>query len=517
MNGNKSLVRNTALLTASGLAMRCIALLYQVWLAGRIGSAGIGLFQLIASVQFLSATFAISGIRFASTRLISEEMGQHRPGGVRRVVRLCLCYSVLFGIAAALLLWIGAERIGFLWIGDARTVLSLRIVALSLPFISLSSVFSGYFTSSGRVWKSAAVQVVEQIVRIALVVVFLGRVTSLDIESSCAAVVLGGSAAELFSFLLNLTLYLFDLRRHMPRGAAGQRLPSRMIRVAVPLALSAYVRTALSTLQHLLIPRGLKASGLSADASLAGYGVIHGMAFPIISFPSCILVSLSELLVPALTESQVAGDQLGITRSVNSLIEKCLVFSVGAAALLYANAEVLGSAVYHSAEAGRYIRILAWLVPIMYMDTVTDGCLRGLGEQLWCMGVNIIDSAVSVLLVFLLLPKYALTGYIIILIATELFNFILSMYRLRKISRLKVSLKAVFLAALCALGTVQFQSLAMRFFPLVRSEGLLCTLSVCLSVLLYVLLLRLCGLRFGKKKPDAGIDPRHPESFCCNR
>ena len=78
------------------------------------------------------------------------------------------------------------------------------------------------------------------------------------------------------------------------------------------------------------------------------------------------------------------------------------------------------------------------------------------------------------------------------------------LYRLRKVSRLKVSLKTLLLAALCALGTVQFQSLAMRFFPLVRSEGLLCTLSVCLSVLLYIALLRLCGLRFGKKKTDAG-------------
>ncbi|MBR4057816.1 MAG: polysaccharide biosynthesis C-terminal domain-containing protein [Oscillospiraceae bacterium] len=507
MNGNTSLARNTALLTASGLAMRCIALIYQVWLAGRIGSAGIGLFQLIASVQFLSATFAISGIRFASTRLISEEMGQRRPGGVRRVVRLCLVYSLLFGIAAALLLWLGAERIGFLWIGDARTVLSLRIVALSMPFIALSSVFSGYFTSSGRVWKSAAVQVAEQLVRIALVVLFLRRVTSPDIEKSCAAVVLGGSAAELFSFLLNLTLYLFDLRRHMPRGAAGQRLMGRMIRVAVPLALSAYVRTALSTLQHLLIPRGLKASGLSADASLAGYGVIHGMAFPIISFPSCFLVSLSELLVPALTEAQVAGDQSGISRSVNSLIKKCLLFSVGAAALLYANAEALGSAVYHSAEAGHYIRILAWLVPIMYLDTVTDGCLRGLGEQLWCMGVNIVDSAVSVLLVFLLVPRYALTGYIIILIATELFNFILSMYRLRRISQLKLPLKTALLSALCAFGTVQFQKLAARYFPVFRSEALLCAVSVCLSALLYVLLLRMCGVRFGKKNRMSGQEP----------
>ena len=81
MSGLKNLLRNTAVLTVSGIVMRCVGLSYQVWLAGRIGSTGIGLFQLIASVNALCATFAISGIRFTSTRLCSEELGLGRPGG----------------------------------------------------------------------------------------------------------------------------------------------------------------------------------------------------------------------------------------------------------------------------------------------------------------------------------------------------------------------------------------------------------------------------------------------------
>ena len=65
------LVYNTALLTASSLLMQGIAMAFQVWLVGRIGPAGIGLYQLVLSVTGLYATFAISGIRFASTRLES--------------------------------------------------------------------------------------------------------------------------------------------------------------------------------------------------------------------------------------------------------------------------------------------------------------------------------------------------------------------------------------------------------------------------------------------------------------
>ena len=64
MSGLKKLLQNTVILTLSGIIMRCVGLSYQVWLAGRVGSDGIGLFQLIASVNALLATFAISGIRF---------------------------------------------------------------------------------------------------------------------------------------------------------------------------------------------------------------------------------------------------------------------------------------------------------------------------------------------------------------------------------------------------------------------------------------------------------------------
>ena len=86
----RRLIYNTALLTVSSLLMSCIGMAFQVWLVGRIGSAGIGLYQLVLSVTNLLATFAISGIRFASTRLVSEELGLENPGGIRSAMRRCL-------------------------------------------------------------------------------------------------------------------------------------------------------------------------------------------------------------------------------------------------------------------------------------------------------------------------------------------------------------------------------------------------------------------------------------------
>lgn len=431
MGSRRRLAVNTALLTAAALLMRCIGLAFQGWLSARIGAAGVGLYQLVLSVDFLCATFAISGIRFAATRLVSEELGCSRQGAVTGATARCLCYSLLFGLAACCVLYLCAGPIGFLWIGDARTVRPLRILAVSLPFLSLSSVMNGYFTAVGRVWKSASVQVTEQLVRIGLTVLLLQRAGTGNLERACAALAAGSAGAEICSFLLLGTVFLLDRRRHAARRERAPRLTGRMLAIALPLAVSAYARSALSTLEHLLVPRGLRACGWSADRALAGYGVIQGMALPVLVFPACVLTALAELIIPDLTAAQVAGRGGEIRRTVRRLLVRCFLFSCAAAAVLFAGGDFLGRTVFHSGEAGLYIRLLAPLVPVMYTDVVVDGCLKGLGQQLWSMGINIFDAAVGVLLVWQLLPLGGLQAYLAILYFGELLNFALSLWRLR--------------------------------------------------------------------------------------
>lgn len=430
---HKKLVYNTFLLTATSLLMSCIGMAFQVWLVGRIGSAGIGLYQLTLSVTNLMATFAISGIRFAATRLISEELGHDNSAGIKAAMGRCMAYGLFFGLAAAAILYFLAQPIGFLWIGDGRTVRSLRLSALSMPCISLCSCISGYFTACGRVWKPSAVHLLEQLAGIALVAICLSVAPHGDIEASCAAVTLGRLIADILSLILMLLVYSHDRRRYYEDVHKGIKLTGRMLKIALPLAVSAYARSALSTLQHLLVPKGLKAAGYSANGALSGYGTIQGMVLPIIFFPSCIMSAVAELIVPELTEAQVKKDTGEIKAVTAKLIRMSVKFSVIVGLFLFLFSDMLGHGIYKSAEAGHYIRLLAPLVPIMYTDMSLDGCLKGLGQQVWSMGINIVDALSGLLLVWWLLPKYALTAYIGIIYFTELLNFVLSYARLRKI------------------------------------------------------------------------------------
>ncbi|MGI6027782.1 MAG: oligosaccharide flippase family protein [Candidatus Heteroscillospira sp.] len=491
MDRKNALVFNTALLTAVSLIMRCIGMVWQVWLVSRIGSAGIGLFTLVLSVGSLAATFAISGIRYTSTRLISEELGRGNSGGVTASVARCCAYALFFGISAMLILFLTAERIGFLWIGDARTVLSLEILSFSLPFASLSSVLSGYFTSIGRVYKSAAAQLLEQLGQVVLTVVFLKFAPHGDLEKCCAAVVAAGTLAQMLSFCLLELLYIFD-RRQYRLGKRGAHITNRMLRIAMPLALSAYARTSLSTLQQMLVPRGLRRAGLSADRAMSDYGIIQGMAFPVVSFPACFLMALGDLLVPELTEAQVAGREKHIARLTTSLLERCLIFSLGVSALLFTFSHELGLTVYSSDTAGHYIGMLALLAPVMYMDMLTDACLKGLGQMLYSMSVNVLDSVVCVVMVLTLLPRMGLQGYILVIFVSELLNFLLSILRLQSMLKLRLRPGTMLTALLCAVGSAQGARLLLNFAGVRHPAAPGLTAALVCAGALYILLLKLC-------------------------
>jgi len=416
--------------------MRGVGMAFQAWLSKKIGAAGIGLFQLIMSVSMLAATFAISGIRFAATRLVSEELGRDSETGVAAAIKRCLIYASGFGALATIALWFAAPVVSARWIGDARTELALRVLACSLFPFALSAVFEGYFTAVCRVVKSAAVAIIEQIIRIGVIVAALTVTRNENLEITCAIIVAGSVAGEIVSFLMLIALYARERRRMRIRhNDVPEDMTRRMFTIAVPLAVSAYVRTALNTLQHMLIPRGFRKSGASAEKALADYGIVHGMALPIVLFPSAVFTSFAELIVPELTDAQVRGDHARIGLLIRKSLVYCLLFSTFMMVVVIAFSDALGMWIYKNAEIGKFLRILAWLMPIMYLDSVTDGILRGLGEQVYAMGVNIADSLISVVLVWYLLPRYGVVGYLFMVAFTEVFNFIASIFRLSQILR----------------------------------------------------------------------------------
>jgi len=334
-----------------------------------------------------------------------------------------------------------AEPAGFLWLGDARTVRPLMLLALEMPLTGIDSVMHGYFTAVGRVWKSVLIAIGQQAVTIAVTALLLSEMPVGNLEYACYVITAGRLVGAALEAACMGAVYIHDRRRHgiirTHRERSLSVMTNRALSIALPLALASYARSGLSTLQHLLVPVGLRASGLGAEDALAGYGVIQGMALPAVLFPSCVMLAVAELIVPKLTEQQVRRKGQDIRDTAERVLRYGFSFSIICAAMFFSLGDALGQALYSSEDAGKYIRLFAFIMPVMYLDMLTDGCLKGLGEMMYCMYVNIADTGLSALMVWLLLPRWGLAAYIVTICFTEIFNFSLSLWRLRRKTGLK--------------------------------------------------------------------------------
>ena len=428
MSNRERFFRSGAMLASVGLTMRTVTMLFGAFVSRAVGAEGMGLHTVIMTVYAFAVTFATSGVSLTVTRLVAEAVGEGDGRRVGGVMRGALIYATVFGLAATVILLSAAELIGTSVLSEPRTVTSLRLLSLSLLPAALSSVFGGYFVGVRRVGFNAAAQVVTQLVRVCITVLLIMKVSGQGTVASVVALALGMVITELFGLLLSAIQFFVDRKRH-DFGASPPEL-RRVLGTAIPLALSAYVRSALLTLEHILIPARLQDGGESSTDAYSQYGILHGMALPLILYPISPLSAFSGLLVPELAAAE--GGRKRICRIASEALNTTLAYSVVAAVMLWLFSEELGYVVYDSYEAGYYISVLALIVPIMYLDHVTDSMLKGVGEQVFSMWVNISDSVLSVLLVWLLIPTLGIMGYALVIVIMEGYNFALSFLRLRR-------------------------------------------------------------------------------------
>ena len=430
MSRRKRFLANGLLLTAVALSARAVSLFFGAFVTMTVGAEGIGLFTLIMTLYNFAVTFATSGVSLTVTKLVAAAIGEGRRERVGGILRAAVAYALFFSVTATAVLFFFAPPLGIRVLGDARAVRSIRLLSLSLVPSALCAIFSGYFVGVRRVARNAATQVIAQGVKILLTLAIVTKSAALGAESACFALSLCSVLTDAVAFLV-LLLQFFAERRHESADGKSREMPA-VAGMAFPLAVSAYLRSALLTVEHVLIPKRLQKRGDTRSEALASYGILHGMALPMILFPMAPLTSFSGLLVPEFSECFAAKDTARMSRIAEEAYHLTLTFAVGVSAFLLLFSEELGYVIYRSYEAGVYIAFLAPVVPLMYLDHVTDSILKGIGEHVYSMWVNISDSFLSVVLVFFLLPQMGIRGYGVVIIAMESYNFLLSYLRLRK-------------------------------------------------------------------------------------
>ncbi len=490
MKTKRQFLLSGLLLAFVSLLMRTISVSFNVYVSGLVGAEAMGLLALIAGVYGFAVTLATSGIHLATVRTISARLEQTGGAENGRCLSACLRYAAFFGTLASILLFAFARPLSAFVLKDERTARALCLLSFTLLPIALTSVLNGYFVAVRRAWKNALSGISEQGVKILLTCYFLVFLAPKTIEGCVLAILSGGAIAESFSLALNLLLYVLDKRHFRGIRPLKSAVSPRVADIALPVAVSAYARSGLLAIEHILIPRGLLSFGTGSSQALSAYGALQSMALPVVLYPAAITTAFAGLLIPEVTAQQSTDNHVEIRYIARRVYQLTLLFAIGTSAVMLCFSASLGEALYHNVEVGNFIRLLAPLIPVMYLDTATDALLKGLGEQVYSMRVNILDALVSVLCVALLVPRMGIAGYLVTIYITEILNAALSITRLLRISGFSPQIgKLLVRPLISAIGACYLIHLLLRLAPL--SPPL--ALQILAAILFYALLLVLTG------------------------
>ncbi len=495
MNNVKKFFLNASIMSIVSVFLRIVGVWFSVWLSRTIGEEGMGIYGLTNSVYRLGITFASGGISFAATRIIAEEIEKKNRREALRAAEKCILFSFLMGLLVSVFFFAFSKTLGEGFLGDARTVASVKIMSISLPFLVMSSVLNAYFTGVRHLTKPAVCMLVEQAVRVGVTMFLLMDFNGENLEYGCLAVIAGGVFSEIFSFALSYFFYIRDKKCLEVGKGLKTPLEKRIFRIAVPVAVSSYIRSGLLTLEHMMIPSGLRKYGVDPSRALGIYGIISGMVFPILFFPSSFLYAASDLIVPEFAACNASGNEFRTKKLTNKVMQLTCFFSVGVAGVLFGFSHELGRVLYNSDEVGQYLKVLAPLVIIMFFDHLADAILKGLDEQISVVKYNIIDSVISVFLVWSLVPRFGIGAYLFVVWFGEAVNAAMSTVSLVKRTRVKIRVFNWFLIpTLCVASSVIItRTLLSLLHGAVGQNGFSLATAIILTLLIYSFFMRLAG------------------------
>lgn len=431
----KFFIFNTSVLIITSLIFRGIDIYFTGFISQKIGAELLGIYQLVMTVYLFGITLATSGINLAVTRVISEELALDNNGSIGKIMKKCIYITLITSITTSIIFWTNADFIITHCLHNKVDKSIIYLVCLALPLISMSSAISGYFAGVRRIYKNAIGQFIEHIAKVIVSALLLSLFLPKGLNYSCFALILGDLISEIISFAYIYVIFCLDKNKYKESVEIVKKnnYTHRVLRISIPIAITSYIRSGLSTFKQLIIPSSLEKSGINCSQSLSSYGIINGMALPIIMFPDILVKSFSSLLIPEFSRYHAKKDSKRIKQMTGFLL-----FIIGGAALLltiilFIFSDELGKIIYKDSSVGYYIKIFAPLATFIYVDTVVDSILRGLDAQVGVMIINIVDLVLSTSFIYFMVPKLGLLGYIISIYMSEVLNFVISLFQLIKI------------------------------------------------------------------------------------
>ena len=421
MAGRPSLFRSTLMLTGVGVASQFFGFLYRIAMARLAGAEVLGLYQLILPAYAVIQSVCISGLAVAVSVLSAEFYARGNPAALGQSVSAGLRGMAALWLPLAAAVVFRSEWIAVHLLGDVRTRSGLLLLPPVMLLTGVENLQKQQFYGIGSMRLPAGVELGEQVLRSACIILLLAVLDPERPEQAAALIVLGLLLSELFS---SGVLTAARLRRAR-RSSGGVRVPPGQLRrrlcaIALPVGCTALAGSLMGAATSVLIPQLLARHGLSAERAMEEFGILMGMTLPLLMIPTAFVNALSLALLPRLTRERSLG-QMGAFRRTGekAMLAVCYVV-LPLIALIAALGPDLGALLFAEPRAGRYILPLAVGVGAGCCHAALGCILNALGKQSQSAAVSLFCGSLELLATVVLVPRLGMAGFAAAFVGTGL-------------------------------------------------------------------------------------------------
>lgn len=388
-------LKSVILLMIGGLITKIISMLIKIVLARLIGPEGMGIYMLVSPTFTLLIALAQLGFPVAISKLVAEEKGNNK-----NLVFSVIPISLLLNIIIIIILFFSSGYISTNLLNEPRSYYALICIGLVLPFISISSILRGYFFGKQKMLPHVLSNITEDIVRLIALIIGIPIFLSKGLEYAVAFVVLVNIISEFTSILIlfffvpkNFKLTKADLK-------PNKNSIKTVFSIGLPTTASRIIGSIGAFLEPIILTYVLIGIGYKSNYIVTEYGIISGYIMPLILIPSFFTLAISQALIPNISKAHSHGHYKYVKDKIKLAIFLSLLIGIPATILFELFPSVLMKLIYNLDEGTEYLKVLAPIALMHYIQAPLTASLQAMGKAKEAMRGTLIGTVVRTISLF---------------------------------------------------------------------------------------------------------------------
>ena len=377
----------------SQIAIKLLGLIYTLYLTNRegFGDAGNAIYASGYQIYALLLTISSIGVPNAISKLVSERLALGDHKGANRIFKIALATFGIIGAIGTMLLFFGAHTIAYNWIQIPEAELTLIALSPAIFFVSISSVFRGYFNGRRSLKITARAQTLEQIFKTVLTIAAV-EIVAYVTSTSTAMMAAGANVATTiatFSSFAYLFIYYRVRRREIGNEIENsvnykyqnvKTIVKNILMVSIPLTLSSIMSSFNKNIDSFTVKRILS-TYMDSNLATKLYGILAGKVDTITNLPLAINIAFATALVPAISALKAQNDKATTTKRVSFSLLTSMLIGLPCVAGLIIFAQPILNLLYPNANQGAVLlQFIAIGTLFSILDQTINGALQGLGK-----------------------------------------------------------------------------------------------------------------------------------------